>query len=562
MKTIPSFLLLVGLATGFASAAAETPTNPPAGPGPAPQVINPVSNALERASVPEPPAQPTNGPTAPSGTEPASSASTATNATVGEVASTNGPSSTSTNAGSKDGLRLNFHNAPLDMVLNYLSEAAGFVIVLDTSVSGRMDVWSNSPVSKEEALDLLNSALNKNGYAAVRNGRILTIVSKDSVKTSNIPVKKGNDPEEIPKNDETVTQVIPVRYISATQLTKDLEKLLPMSATMTANEGANTIIITDTQAHIRRMAEIVRALDTAGTNATSIRVYPLKYADAKNVATVIKDLFQSQDNTQRNANDLRAQFIQRIRGGGPFGGMPGAGTGANESSGSGRVQQPKVVATSDDRSNSLVVSAPDDIIPTIDELVKAIDTNVEDITEVKVFRLKNADPIEMADLLTSLFPDETQSNTGNTRGGNIRFGGGPFGGGFFGGGNRGRTTSQQSDRMLKMGRVIAVADQRTASVVVSASKDLMVQIAAMIEQLDLNPAKKQKVFVYQLENADVQETEDMLRNLFDRSGTMNSRNQQTQQNPLTTRLQQQQQNTTTTGTGTMGGTRGLGGTSF
>ena len=42
-------------------------------------------------------------------------------------------------------LHLNFRNAPLDMVLNYLSDAAGFIIVLDTHVSGNVTVISTHP---------------------------------------------------------------------------------------------------------------------------------------------------------------------------------------------------------------------------------------------------------------------------------------------------------------------------------------------------------------------------------------------------------------------------------
>jgi type II secretory pathway component GspD/PulD (secretin) len=212
-----------------------------------------------------------------------------------------------------------------------------------------------------------------------------------------------------------------------------------------------------------------------------------------------------------------------------------------------------VVATSDDRGNSLVVSAPDDLITTIDELVKAIDVPVEDVTEVRVFRLKYADPVEMADLLAGLFPDDTRSDSSGR--GSVRFGGGPFGGRSQG------SSAQQSDRMKKIGRVLAVADQRTASVVVSASHELMVQIAAMIEQLDANPAKKQKVYVYSVENADVQEVEQLLRDMFDRSGTMNNRNTANQENALSTRATQQlQQNSTGIGT-TIGGNRAVGGSS-
>jgi uncharacterized membrane protein YgcG len=107
-----------------------------------------------------------------------------------------------------------------------------------------------------------------------------------------------------------------------------------------------------------------------------------------------------------------------------------------------------------------------------------------------------------------------------------------------------------------MGRVLAVPDQRTASVVVSAAKDTLVQIAAMIEQLDADPRKKQKVFVYSLENADAQEVETILRNMFDKTGTMNNRNTQNQNSRLNTRSTQNQN---TTGSG-IGGS-GLGGNS-
>src|SRR5260221_14720471 len=51
------------------------------------------------------------------------------------------------------GLRMNFRGVPLDTVLNYLSDAAGFVIVLETKVEGKVDAWSHEPLNKTEAVD-------------------------------------------------------------------------------------------------------------------------------------------------------------------------------------------------------------------------------------------------------------------------------------------------------------------------------------------------------------------------------------------------------------------------
>src|SRR5438093_542772 len=109
-----------------------------------------------------------------------SEAATAQPQAVPEEKSANSGLSAVKSKAQADGtLRLNFRGVPVDMVLDYLSDAAGFIIIKETDVKGKVDVWSNQPLTRDEAVDLLNTILNKNDYAAIRNGRTLTIVSKD-----------------------------------------------------------------------------------------------------------------------------------------------------------------------------------------------------------------------------------------------------------------------------------------------------------------------------------------------------------------------------------------------
>lgn len=408
------------------------------------------------------------------------------------------------------GLRLNFRNAPLELVLNYLSEAAGFIIVPEVDVKGRVDVWSNQPLTKDEAIDVLNRALARNGYAVLRDGRTLTVVTREEARKRDIPVRRGSDPEAIPKDDQIVTQIIPIRFINAVQLSRDLAPLIPQTATLAANEGGNALVVTDTQANIRRLVEIIKALDTSVSALSVVKVFALRYADAKTVANVLREVFADDTSTARGL-DPRARFFAFMRGGRGSGGE-GEGGASNE----GRPGASRVVATADERSNSLVVSAPEDLMPTIEQLVAAVDVDVEDLTEIRVFPLRHSDPQEMADLITSLFPDESRQNTGT--GQRRFFGPGPFGG-FPGPGFQRNNGNTPSERVLKQSRVIAVADLRTSSVVVTASRQLMPQIAAMIEQLDSNPARKQKVFVYELRNAEPTRAQEVLRELFESQNT-------------------------------------------
>ena len=494
-----------------AEPSAPQPEEAPEGPGPAmdgPAAPDPAPEpASEPASDPVPapvPASAPNQSSAAPADHPAPLPAQASSPVTEAAAPTAATTPVKVVAEGEKGLRLNFRNAPLEMVLNYLSEAAGFIIDLQTEVRGKVDVWSNQPLTKDEAVTVLNAVLNRNGYAAIRHERLLTIVSKDGVQKRDLPVIKENDPARIPKSEEMVTQIIPVRFINAAQLIKDLTPLLPSQTTMTANEGGNALVITDTQVNIRRMAEIVQALDTAISSTSAIRVFPLKHADAKALATVITALFPSQDTSGRGGNNPMQQFFRGMRGGDQGGGTTSSGTA--------RVVTPRVVATSDERSNSVVVSAPEDQMLIIEDLVKQVDTNVDDVTELRVFHLKYADPEETADMLTQLFPDPTSSQSGRSQ---FQFGGGRFGGG------RGQQTTE-STRMLKQARVIAVPDLRTGSVVVSAARELMDQITPIVEALDSDPRRKQKVFVFDVENTDPQTVQNILQNLFPSQTTGNS----------------------------------------
>ena len=456
-----------------------------------------------------------------------------------------GKASTSAIAGDPQ-LMLNFQNVPLQSVLEYMSEAAGFIILGDTEVRGDVTILSKQPLNREEAVDLLDTILNEKGYTAIRRGRILKIVEKGKALIEDIPVKSGSDPADIPKKDVMVTQIIPIRFGNAGQLIENISELLPEYATISANDGSNAIILTDTQTNIHRIAEIVSALDTSISSISEIRVFPLVYADAKQLADVIKGLFQSSSSGSSRSSSSRgsssgiAEMMRARFGGGSSSSRSSGSSGrSSRSGGSGSsaalAAASRVVAISEERTNSLVVSAPGDVIPTIEQLVKEMDRTIEDVTEIQVFKLKYADAYEMAEVLTNLFSDKNEIES--SRGG-YRFG---SYGRSSSSSSRSRSSSSgnSSERMLQQKKVVAVADPRTNSVIVSATAELMKQIALMVERLDGNKAKQQKVYTYSLQNADVEGVSEILRNMFEQqNGNFNStrnRNNSNQQNPLDNR---------------------------
>ena len=360
--------------------------------------------------------------------------------------------------GSAAGIQMNFRNAPLEQVLEYLSEAAGFIIVLDAPVKGTVNVISAKPLSQDEAVDFLSSALNKNGLAAIRDGRTLTIVDRIAAKTRDIPVKVNNDPRMIPKNDEIVTQIIPIRYVEADQLAKDLVSFISPQATFVANAAGNSIVMTDTQANIRHMVEIIKAIDSSAEAETEIRVFHLTHASPSDVATALAGVFPSSSSSGNN-NQAPVRF-----GGGPFG-----------------------------------------------------------------------------------------------AGGFAAMMGGGGGGGRGGGGGGGNSAAGQNDRIRRASQVMAVPDSRTSSVIVTASKNLMIQIAGMVRELDVVSTRDQQVHVFRMNNGDPQQAAQVLQNMFQStSGSRTGASGTAQNSALMQRQQNNNQTTgsTSSGSGTFGNSGG------
>jgi type II secretory pathway component GspD/PulD (secretin) len=461
------------------------------------------------------------------------------------------PANSAQTAGAADqGLVPNLRGVSVDAALKYLTTAAGFVIMRETdtkAATGTVDLVSETPVSKEELVGIFNKVLAKNDLTAIQDGRTLTIMTLEAAKLSDqtpVMVYQGT-PDSIPRDAKVVTEVITLHSLNPTEVVKDLFTLRPPDAEMNANPGGNAIIMTAKQSDIRRFAQIIAALDNSGNG--DLEVFLLSFADSKAIAQELKDVFSPTDaGAGAQGNPFVAMF-GRSRGGG------GGGGGGGNNPDDPKRAAIHVNAVSDDQNNAVLVSAPIDIMPGISNLITKLDIPQEDTIQIKVFGLKHADPTDIANELAFIFPDPTymaqQQQNGAGRRGAAQFQGGGGGGGGRGGvfatgasgANAAGANSGASARLMKQTTVYAVPDARTQSIIVTASKDTMVQIEHMITQLDENAARMMHVFVFRPVNADVTDMQGPLQDLFQ---STSSRSSTTTTSALTTRATQAAQTST------------------
>jgi len=278
-----------------------------------------------------------------------------------------------------------------------------------------VDLWSDRPVTRDEAVDLLNSVLNKNGYAAIRDGRKLTIMSKNDAKTRNIPVKTSNDPNAIPDNDEIATYIIPIRFVEARQLASDLASFVSPQATIIANEAGNSIVVTDTQSNIRHLVQIIEAVDNSAEAETEIRVFHLQYANPTDVATELGNVFPSSN----SGNNAQTPIRFGGGGGGPggfFARMAAANAGAGNSSPDDRLKKAtQVTAVADARIQSVIVTAPKDLMEQIAGMMHDLDVPSQRDQRVYVYHLDHGDPNQVMQVLQNTFGNSNTRSTTSTQ---------------------------------------------------------------------------------------------------------------------------------------------------
>lgn len=322
---------------------------------------------------------------------------------------TSSPDTVSQGAPNDASLVMNFRDVPLQTILNYLSNEAELIVVSEADLNGdRITVFNLQPVTLDEAVAMLNTVLFEKGFTAVRRERLLKIVVLSDAKTQSIPVRFGNDPKLIGNTDSLITQVIPISYAKAMGLVDNLQPLISTEyAQLTANESSNSLILTDTEANVKRIVEIVSALDQSISLETQVRVFQLAFADASSTAALIEETFK----TGLTEEQAIARAIQERRRG-----RRDRDDNNNSSTGT---QGKDVKAAADDRTNSVVVSAGPEVMLAVAAIIEELDVDTTAKESVLIYAPKNMQATDLAETFNSLFLGVSTSGDddgiGNTR---------------------------------------------------------------------------------------------------------------------------------------------------
>jgi len=178
----------------------------------------------------------------------------------------------------------------------------------------------------------------------------------------------------------------------------------PNRARILPDTRANALLVVGPPAEQRKIEQLLEVIDEVERpeSAATPKPYiiPVVYGNANDIAEVVRSVFAQQ------LYDTRRQQQPRINvpSFGGFGGFGGIGGGRGNNQNQNQNQTGKLTVGVNEQTNSLVVSAPQEIFKEVEKLVKSLDESAQQQgRSARVVTLRNASPEAVEKALGNLF---------------------------------------------------------------------------------------------------------------------------------------------------------------
>ena len=179
-----------------------------------------------------------------------------------------------------DLVKINFRDADIRSVIESVAEITGESFVLDPRVKGKVTIISPESIDKSLLYEAILSAIQVQGYQAIRDGAVTRIVPFNQ----SFNLAGGGD-------SELVTEILKVRYVQAATLIPVLKPLMSNGARVQAYNQSNYLVVSDIRSNVNRLKMLLKDLDDPDQTAVEIiNLEHISAAEAVHIAGQLKQL--------------------------------------------------------------------------------------------------------------------------------------------------------------------------------------------------------------------------------------------------------------------------------
>jgi general secretion pathway protein D len=182
----------------------------------------------------------------------------------------------------------NFENTPIQAVVkSVLGDLLQESYVIAPGVQGNVTFSTAKPISLDQARAVLETLLAWNNLAMIyRDGRYTILPSAQAIPGNLVPrsgaasAQRGFD-----------VRVVPLRYISPTEMQKVLAPYVRQGAIVQADNARNLIVLAGSSVEMRNYLETIELFDVDWLKGMSIGMFPLERVEVKTVLPDLEKIF-------------------------------------------------------------------------------------------------------------------------------------------------------------------------------------------------------------------------------------------------------------------------------
>ena len=182
-----------------------------------------------------------------------------------------------------------FEEAPLgDVVSLILRDIAKVDYIIHPPVSGTVTMATQSDVSADQAVFLLEAALQANGLQLARDARGTYHIGRPDTIRSIVPAIRQAGTGPLPPGFGAI--VVPLKFIGSAEMAAILRPLATPEAIVRVDTVRNLLVLAGTRTQAEGWLDIVATFDVDLLKGMSVGVFPLKYVTAGEVEAAMRAL--------------------------------------------------------------------------------------------------------------------------------------------------------------------------------------------------------------------------------------------------------------------------------
>ncbi len=327
-----------------------------------------------------------------------------------------------------------FEQADLDLVMSQYCSWTGQIYLKNDAVKATITIKADR-LTTQESIEVIEAILGMNNIALVPMGdKFLKVVLANAPDLVGHGGEVNLDPiHEYTGTDRLVTQIIPLEYAEIQEVENAVRQLMHAYGKILALQSSNSLMITDTEANIIRIREMVAFLDKA-TARIEPRIYHIKYADATEIAAKLNEIVamaQADQKKTSGATPSRSSTptirtppgVIRARTTRPT--SPSQASISQTGVASSVIIQGNVKVMADERTNVILIFSQEENFAFFDKIIEVFDVEVEPAISFEVINLEYADAEELSGTLNELVgaaqgSRSTSSGSSSSRSSNSR----------------------------------------------------------------------------------------------------------------------------------------------